>query len=181
MAKQTLESLRASFGSSDKEGGERAGYTNNYYPFWSMKSGQRAVIRFLPDAATDNPRGFLAEKVFHNLTINGQKKTVPCLSMYGEECPICKVSQAYYKNKDETNGKKYWRKKQYIAQALIVEDPLPADAESGETHTGKVRYFALGYQIYNIIKEAFAAVDDPLEGVPYDFYDGYDFIIEIIS
>lgn len=178
MTKRTLESLKAAFGSSDKEGGDKPGFTNNYYPFWKLETGQRAVIRFLPDADDSNPRGFLVEKVFHNLTINGEKKTVPCLSMYGEECPICKVSQAYYKAKDDTNGKKYWRKKQYIAQALIVEDPLPPDATSGETHAGKVRYFALGYQIYNIIKEAFAAEDDPLEGVPYDFHDGYDFIIK---
>ena len=177
MTKRTLESLKAAFGSSDKpEGGQQ--FTNNYYPFWNMKTGQRAVVRFLPDADSTNPRGFLVEKVFHNLMINGQKKTVPCLSMYGEECPICKVSQAYYKAKDDANGKKYWRKTQYVAQALVVEDPLPADAESGETHAGKVRYFALGYQIYNIIKEAFAAEDDPLEGIPYDCQDGYDFIIK---
>lgn len=178
MSKHTLDSLKAAFGSDKTEGGQREGFTNNYYPFWNMKTGQKAVIRFLPDRDDTNPRGFLVEKVFHNLTINGQKKTVPCLSMYGEECPICKVSQQYYKDKDEVNGKKYWRKKQYIAQALIVEDPLPADAESGENHQGKVRYFALGYQIYNIIKEAFASDDEPLEAVPYSFHDGYDFIIK---
>ena len=178
MSKHTLDSLKAAFGGENKEGGQREGFTNNYYPFWNMKTGQKAVIRFLPDKDDTNPRGFLVEKVFHNLTINGQKKTVPCLSMYGEECPICKVSQQYYKDKDEVNGKKYWRKKQYIAQALIVEDPLPADAETGESHQGKVRYFALGYQIYNIIKEAFASDDEPLEAVPYSFHDGYDFIIK---
>lgn len=178
MAKQTLASLKSAFGSNEKDGNANREFTNNYYPFWNMKTGQRAVVRFLPDRDDSNPRGFLVEKVFHNLTINGQKKTVPCLSMYGEECPICKVSQEYYKAKDEVNGKKYWRKKQYVAQALVVEDPLPADADSGETHAGKVRYFALGYQIYNIIKEAFAAEDDPLEGIPYDFHDGYDFIIK---
>lgn len=179
MTKRTLASLKAAFGGNDKEAGEKnTNFVSNYYPFWNMKTGQRAIIRFLPDRASDNPRGFLVEKVFHNLTINGQKKTVPCLSMYGDDCPICKVSQEYYKAKDEVNGKKYWRKKQYIAQALVVEDPLPADAASGETHQGKVRFFALGFQIYNIIKEAFAAEDDPLEGIPYDFEDGYDFIIK---
>lgn len=178
MTKHTLDSLKAAFGGENKEGGNRENFTNNYYPFWNMKTGQKAVIRFLPDKDDTNPRGFLVEKVFHNLTINGQKKTVPCLSMYGEECPICKVSQEYYKAKDDANGKKYWRKKQYIAQALVVEDPLPADQETGETHAGKVRYFALGYQIYNIIKEAFASEDEPLEAVPYSFNDGYDFIIK---
>lgn len=172
---QTLDALRAQFGSDKEE--KTTTFVTNYYPFWNMKTGERAIIRFLPDVDQNNPRGFLVEKVFHNLVINGKKKMVPCLSMYGEECPICKVSQAYYKAKDEANGKKYWRKKQYIAQALVVEDPLPAD-EEGHTHQGEVRFFALGFQIYNIIKEAFAATDDGLESIPYNFHDGYDFIIK---
>ena len=69
----------------------------------------------------------------HNLEINGDRKSVPCLSMYGEDCPICAVSSAYYKAEDKENGKKYWKKKQHIAQALIVEDPLPADEATQET------------------------------------------------
>lgn len=174
MTKRTLESLKSAFGSSDTP---REAFTNNYYPFWNMQVGDKAVIRFLPDADSNNPRGFMIEKASHSLTINGQKKTVACLSQYdGEDCPICKVSQGYYKVKDEVNGKKYWRKKQYIAQALIVEDPLPADTTTGETSEGKVRYIALGFQIYNIIKEAFAG--DDLESIPYSFEDGYDFIIK---
>lgn len=177
-AKEKLAALKAQFGSTKEGGGSREPFVSNYYPFWNMKSGQSAKVRFLPDSNESNPRLFMVEKVSHNLTINGQKRTVPCLSMYGEDCPVCKISQEYYKAKDEVNGKKYWRKKQYIAQALIVEDPLPPDTQTGETHAGKVRYLALGYQIYNIIKEAFASEDDPLESVPYDFNDGYDFIIK---
>ena len=172
--KRSLEALKEAFKTPERE--QRENLPNNYYPFWLMKPGQKAVIRFLPDRDDENVRGFLVEKVFHNLVINGQKKNVPCLSMFGEDCPICKVSQDYYKNKDEVSGKKYWRKKQYIAQAMIVEDPLPADDDSGENHEGKVRFVALGYQLYNIIKDAFA--EDELENVPYDFEDGYDFTIK---
>lgn len=177
MSNAKLAALRAQFSGAKKEGNREA-FTNNYYPFWNMKAGQRAIMRFLPDRNENNERGFLVEKVFHNLEINGQKKTTPCLSMYGEDCPICKISQEYYKAKDEVNGKKYWRKKQYIAQALIVEDPLEADKDTGETHAGKVRYIALGYQLYNIIIEAFASEDDPLDDVPYSFDGGYDFIVK---
>ena len=151
-------------------------FTNNYYPFWNMEIGQRAVIRFLPDLNQNNARGFSVERVYHELTINGQKKKIPCLAAFGEECPICKISQAYYKAKDELNGKKYYKKRQYLCQALIIEDPLPANAETGETYAGKVGMIALGFQIYTIIKEAFAS--DELEGIPYDFEEGYDFIIK---
>lgn len=175
MAKRTLAEMKAAFASTNNQqsGGPRE---NNYYPFWDMDVDQRAVVRFVPDLNDENPRGFLIERVFHNLTINGQRQSVPCLSMYGEECPICKLSQEYYRNNDEENGKKYYKKRQYIAQALIVDDPLPADKVSGENHQGKVRYIALGYQIYNIIKEAFASED--LEASPDDFQDGYDFYIK---
>ncbi len=175
-AKRSLSSLKSAFGGDDNQGQNQGQqYTNNYYPFWSMAVGQRAIIRFLPDLNQSNPRGFLVEKVTHTLTINGQVKKIPCLSMYEEDCPICKISQAYYKAKDEVNGKKYWKKRQYLGQALVVEDPLPA-GDDGETHEGKVRMIALGFQIYNIIKESFAS--DELEGIPYDFEEGYDFIIK---
>lgn len=174
-AKKSLASLKSAFGGDEKPETTGTKFTNNYYPFWSMNSGQRAVVRFLPDLNESNPRGFLVEKVTHSLTINGQKRSIPCLSMFNEDCPICKISQAYYKAKDDINGKKYWKSRQSLGQVLVVEDPLPPD-ENGETHVGKVRMISLGFQILNIIKEAFAS--DELEGIPYDFEDGYDFIIK---
>jgi len=124
-----LDALRAQYSETPRDG-NRESFTNNYYPFWDMEVGQRAVLRFLPDADGSNPRMFMVEKISHNLVINGQKRTVPCMSMYGEDCPVCKVSQDYYKVDDKENGKRYWKKKQYIAQALVVEDPLPADAKT---------------------------------------------------
>jgi hypothetical protein len=174
MAK-SLKELKGIF-EQETQQGERTTLPNNYYPFWDMKAGQKAVIRFLPDANDNNARGFLVEKVFHNLTINGQRKMVPCLSMYGDDCPVCKISQEYYKAKDDVNGKKYWKKKQYMAQCLVVEDPLSPDANTGENHEGKVRLVSLGFQIYNIIKEAFTS--DELDSVPYAYEGGYDFVIK---
>jgi hypothetical protein len=173
-AKKSLAALKGAFAQEEKK--EGGGNFGNYYNFWDMPVGTRAVVRFLPDLNENNARGFLVEKVTHNLTVNGQKRTVPCLSMYDEECPVCKVSQDYYKAKDEVNGKKYWKKRQYIAQALIVEDPLPKNDDTGENAEGKVKAISLGFQIYNIIKEAFGS--DELEAVPYDFSEGYDFIIK---
>ena len=177
MTKRTLAEMKAAYApaatSNTNGGGQR---DSNYYPFWDMQFGEKAVIRFVPDLNQNNPRGFLVEKVFHNLTVNGQRTSVTCLGMFEEECPICKLSQEYYKAEDQENGKKYYKKKQHLAQALIVEDPLPADKTSGETHQGKLRYIAINYQLYNIIKEAFAGED--LESPPDDIDDGYDFIIK---
>lgn len=170
----SLDQLKAAFKKNENEGGTNR--PNNYYPFWNLQEGQQAIVRFLPDKNTGNPLGFLVEKLMHTLDINGEKKSAPCLRMYGEDCPICKVSSAYYKAEDKANGKKFWRKKQHIAQGLVVEDPMPADEQTKETHEGKVRFFALGYQLFNVIKEAFEGGE--LEDVPYSQAGGYDFIIK---
>jgi hypothetical protein len=166
----SLAELSKAFGPVSKtEKVQQEQRPNNYYPFWDMKDGEQAVVRFLPDADATNPFGFLVEKLMHNLEINADRKSTPCLRMYNEDCPICAVSQAHYKAEDKVNGKKYWRKKQHIAQALIVEDPM-------QDHQGKVRFLALGYQLFNIIKEAFEGGE--LENTPYDLDGGYDFVIK---
>ena len=169
----SIDKLRAAFKKTENEGTSRP---NNYYPFWNIPEGSQATIRFLPDANEENSMGFIVEKLMHTLLINGETKSVPCMKMYGEECPICKVSSAYYKEEDKVNGKKYWRKKQHLAQVLVVEDSLPPDEQSGETHEGKVRFVALGFQIFNIIKDAFESGD--LDEVPFAFEGGTNFIIK---
>ncbi len=171
----SLEQIKAAWKKPEQNegGGSRP---NNYYPFWNIADGQQAVVRFLPDKKQDNPFGFVVEKLMHTLTINGENKSVPCLKMHGEECPVCKVSSEYYKKEDKVNGKKYWRKKQHLAQAIIIEDPLKPDEATGETHQGKLRFLALGFQLFQVIQAAFESGD--LEVVPYDMDGGYDFVIK---
>jgi len=170
----SLEQLTAAFKKQDTSESR----PSNYYRFWDMKDGERAVVRFLPDANQENPFGFMVEKLMHNLEINGERKTVPCLKMYDDECPVCKVSSAYYKDegKDSVNGKKYWRKKQHIVQALIIEDPLAENPETGENSEGKIMFLNLSYQLYSVIKAAFESGD--LDNIPFNFEGGYDFIIK---
>ncbi len=171
----SLDQLKAAFKKpAQNEGGSRP---NNYYPFWNMEVGQQAIVRFLSDKNEDNPFGFVVEKLMHTLVINGENKSVACLKMHGEDCPICKVSSEYYKKEDKENGKKYWRKKQHLAQALIIEDPLKPDETTKETHEGKVRFLALGYQLYQVIQAAFEGGD--LDEIPYNMDGGYDFVIRV--
>lgn len=173
MSIKTIEELKAAFSQNESS---NENHSNNYYPFWQMKEGEHAIVRFLPDANENNPMGFFVEKRMHNLIINGEKKNVPCMTMYEDECPICAVSSAFYKKKDDDMGKKYWRKRQYLTQAIIVSDPLPKDDTTGENYEGKVCCIALGFQLYNIIKEA--TMSNELDTVPYLFENGVDFIIK---
>lgn len=174
MAIKSLADLQSAWKSPERNT-EGTSMPNNYYPFWNMPADSKAVVRFLPDANEENPMGFVVEKVTHVLQINGERKTVPCLSMYGDSCPICAVSQRFYKDGDNETGKKYWKKKTHIAQVLVLEDPIPA-GEDGETHQGKVRYVQLGYQLFNIIKAAFD--DGDLDQVPFHYEEGTNFLIK---
>lgn len=170
-----LDKLKAAFKSNSSKT-DRTPSDNNYYNFWDMGVDKSTTLRFVPDKNPDNPRLFLVEKHHHNLTINGQRRKVPCLKQYGEECPICKVSAGFYKEKNDDEGLKYYRKKTYVGQALVIQDPLPPNAETGETHEGKLRYVSLTPQIFKVIQEAFES--DDLEKEPYAFTGGYNFIIK---
>lgn len=174
--KRSLAEMKAAYASTGNSNNNTPRRDNNYYPFWDMQFNEKAVIRFLPDLNEDNPRGFMVEKVFHNLTINDRREQVPCPSSVGEPCPICELSQNYYSSDDEINGKKYYKKRQYIAQAIVIDDPLPPDQVTGEKHTGKLKYISINWQLYTIIKEAFEG--DDLEFPPDDVENGYDFIIK---
>lgn len=173
MSKFDMNSLRQEFSKENNKGGNKT-----FYPFWDMGDDQSVIVRFLPDLNDKNPRAFIVEKVFHVLVLNGKKVNVPCLHMYGDECPICKASRDFYNKGDEVSGKQYWRKKQYFTQALIIRDPLPIDNETGKPWVGRVGILPLGFQIYETIKSAFASTDDPLEAAPFDFERGYDFVIK---
>lgn len=169
----SLDQLKSAFDKTNKQE-QNTGF-GNYYRFWDMKFDETAVIRFLPDRNSENPLGFMVEKLSHSLTINGERKNVPCLKMYDEDCPVCKVSSSFYKEDNKTEGKKYWRTKQHIAQALIIEDPLAAD-ETGENAEGKVKVINLSYQLFNVIKEALQSGE--LDEVPFSYENGYNFIIK---
>ena len=169
----SLEQLRSAFKKDTKtEGG---GNQNNYFPFHKMQMGESATVRFLPDVDKSNPMGFLVEKRSHKLKINGQDRTIPCLTTYGDECPICKVSAAYYKADDKVNGKKYWRKLQYTAQVLVVDSPIPPEAGEPAAN-GQVKLMTINPQLYKVIKEAFESGD--LENIPYQYDVGTNFIIK---
>lgn len=170
-----LDQLKAAFKNSNKR--ENASETpNNYYNFWDMDFEKTAIVRFVPDKNPDNPMQFMVEKHVHELQINGQKRKVPCLKQYGDDCPICKVSAQYYKDGDKENGLKYYRKKSYVAQALIIQDPIPVSDQKKAVYDGELRYLSITSQIFKVIQDAFESGD--LDKEPYAFNGGYNFVIK---
>jgi hypothetical protein len=137
-----------------------------------MEIGQTAVVRFLPDADESNPLGFLVENKYHILNINGKKKQIACLKMYGEPCPCCEKSSKYYNEGNKDMGKIFWRKIDYVGGVLVLHSPFdyPIPAEGNPE-----RLVSLGPKIYQRIESAIVAGD--MDSMPYDLQTGYDFRI----
>jgi hypothetical protein len=144
-----------------------------FYPFWKMEVDQIATIRFLPDGTEDgeNNLGFLVKKQFHELFINGKKKTVSCLEPHGEKCPICELSRKHYTAEGKTSkiGAQLYRKISYIGQCIVVESPIEHDQSQ------LVKLIDIGPKIYEQIQAGFRSGD--MEASPDDFKQGYNFKI----
>jgi hypothetical protein len=142
----------------------------HYYPFFKMDFDATATIRFVTDADETNQFGFYREHFTHELIIAGKKRIVPCLQMYGKECPCCKRSQEHYAQEGKTSvlGKKFWRKKAYLTQAVVVNSPFEFDNKGNS-----VKILELGPKIFDIIKNAIITGDIDVE--PDTLIGGYDF------
>lgn len=179
-AKEKLAKLRAQL-KKEKERtsgeGKRTG-RGDFFPFWEMNMNESAKVRILPDKNEENPLMYHVNKLEHRLSINGKMETIPCLQMYGEQCPICDLSRKFYKEegKGSTNGKYYYRKKTSMLRVLVLDDPLPVDEETKENSVGKVVNTQFSYQLMEKINEELSSPD--MDTLPFDFDEGYDFIIK---
>lgn len=168
--KRSLADLAAAFTAKTNEGGGNATW-KLFFPFWKAPVDSVSTVRFLPDQDESNPMGFLVENLVHELTINGKREKVACLKMYGEACPICELSARFYdKNSPEHNeemGQKFYRKKSYIGQVLVLESPVEHDADQ------LVKLIEFGPQVFKQIQAAFQSGD--LDVAPFELKGGYNF------
>ena len=160
-------------------GGNRtSGGDNAIYPFWNMKEGEQATIRFLPDGNQDNTF-FWKERLMIKLPFAGVKGDtasrpvqvqVPCMEMYGESCGILAEVRGWFKDSSlEDMGRKYWKKRSYAFQGFVTDNPLTDD----QAPENPVRRFIIGPQIFQIIKQAL--MDPDMEELPTDYTAGVDF------
>ena len=151
---------------------------NPIYPFWNIKEGESATFRFLPDGDANNTF-FWKERLMIKLPfagIKGQTDSrpvqvqVPCMEMYGESCPILSEVRGWFKDPSlEDMGRKYWKKRSYVFQGFVTDNPL-ADDQAPEN---PIRRFIIGPQIFQIIKAAL--MDPDMEELPTDYTAGVDF------
>jgi hypothetical protein len=159
-------------------GSQSSGGDNAIYPFWNIKEGESATLRFLPDG-DENNTFFWQERLMIKLPFAGVKGQtdsrpvqvqVPCMEMYGETCPILSEVRGWFKDPSlEDMGRKYWKKRSYVFQGFVTDNPLAEDT----TPENPVRRFIIGPQIFQIIKAAL--MDPDMEELPTDYTAGVDF------
>ena len=176
----SLAEIRARLAASENKPGSggSGGGDGSIYPHWNMEEGQSATLRFLPDGNTKNTF-FWAERAMIRLPFNGVKGEmeskqvfvqVPCVEMWGDTCPVLTEVRTWFKDKSlEDMGRKYWKKRSYIFQGFVRENPLHDD----KTPANPIRRFIIGPQIFTIIKGAL--MDPELEELPTDLLRGLDF------
>jgi hypothetical protein len=177
----SLAEIRARLQAAESnKGGQSTGGDNAIYPHWNMDEGHSATLRFLPDGDSKNTF-FWAERAMIKLPFAGVKGEmdskqvqvqVPCVEMWGEACPILAEVRTWFKDKSlEDMGRKYWKKRSYIMQGFVRENPLTDD----KTPENPIRRFIIGPQIFTLIKSAL--MDPELEELPTDLMRGLDFRI----
>lgn len=177
----SLAEIRAKLKQQETRGSGSSGGDNSIYPFWNMAEGQTATIRFLPDG-DDNNTFFWSERLMIKLPFAGIKGEtesrpvqvqVPCMEMYGENCPILAEVRGWFKDPSlEDMGRKYWKKRSYIFQGFVTENPIKEDPAP----ESPIRRFIIGPQIFQLIKAAL--MDPDMEDLPTDFTAGVDFRLQ---
>ena len=182
----SLAEIRAKLQAQENrgQGGSQQQGDNAIYAHWNIPEGTSARIRFLPDA---NPKNdfFWAERLMINLTFAGVKGQadskpvtvqVPCVEMYGEACPVLAEVRTWFKDPSlEEMGRKYWKKKSYLFQGFVHENPIGDD----KTPENPIRRFIISPQIFNLVKAAL--LDPELENLPTDYQGGLDFTVSKTS
>ena len=163
---------------SRTSGNSSGGGDNAIYPFWNMKEGDSSTLRFLPDG-DDTNTFFWKERLMIKLPFAGVKGQtdsrpvqvqIPCMEMYGETCNILNEVRGWFKDASlEDMGRKYWKKRSYVFQGYVTENPLGEDS----TPENPIRRFIIGPQIFQIIKQAL--MDPDMEELPTDYTAGVDF------
>ena len=145
----TLAEIRARIAEQETKSQQKTKVGDNaIYPFWNIEEGKIASLRFLPDGNPNNPF-FWVERQIIKLPFNGVEGSsnfkqvivqVPCVEMYGENCPILAEVRPWYK--DETlkdQADKYWKKRSYIFQGLVRQNPLKEE----DTPENPIRRFII--------------------------------------
>ena len=174
----TLAEIRAKLLEKEQRTGGSFQSDNAIYAFWNIPENSTATLRFLPDGDETNTF-FWKERQMIRLSfpgIKGQDESrsvtvqVPCVEMWGDACPVHAEIRPWFKDPSlEDEGRKYWKKRSYIFQGFVTDNPWGDDTPP----ENPIRRFVINPSIYKIISAALMDPDFP--EIPTDFEAGTDF------
>jgi len=176
----SLAEIRAKLkAQQDKLGNNQKNTDTILFAHWNIQEGDTASVRFLPDADSSNDF-FWVERLQIKLPFAGVKGksdkpvvvTVPCVEMWGEHCPILAEVRTWFKDKAlEDMGRKYWKKRSYILQGFIRENPNKDDVTENP-----IRKLLLTPELFKLVREGI--MNPEIEEIPTHFEQGLDFRIK---
>jgi len=176
----SIEELRKRLKEQEESKGGNKGGSGDFasYPFWNIPENTTAVLRFLPDGADSNDF-FWVERAVINIPFEGTKGKdnkkitvqVPCMHMFGEECPILNETKSWWKTDLEETARIYYKKRSYLYQGFVVNSPLQEES----TPANPIRRFLINAELHNMIKAAL--MDPELDSLPTEVENGLDFRI----
>jgi len=174
----TLAEIRAKLLEKEQRPGGGYQSDNAIYAFWNIPDNSTVTLRFLPDS-DDSNTFFWKERQMIRLAfpgIKGQDESrnvtvqVPCVEMWGDACPVHAEIRPWFKDPSlEDEGRKYWKKRSYIFQGFVVDNPMKEDS----TPDNPIRRFVINPSIFKIISTALMDPDFP--EIPTDYEQGTDF------
>jgi hypothetical protein len=177
--KEIQAKLLAQQANKDRARSGGFGGDNAVYPFWNNPEGSSARLRFLPDGDESNDF-FWLERLIIKLPFPGVKGQmdskpvevqVPCTDMWKSgTCPITAEIRPWWKDKSlEEMARKYYRKKSYLFQGFVTQNPNKDDKEP----ENPIRRFIINTSVFDVIKSIL--MDQDLENSPTDYEHGRDF------
>ena len=174
----SLAEIRAKLLEKEQKSGGNFQSDNAIYPFWNIPENTTATLRFLPDGDESNTF-FWKERQMIRLPfpgVKGQDESrsvtvqVPCVEMWGDACPIHAEIRPWFKDPSlEDEGRKYWKKRSYIFQGFVTDNPLADD----KTPENPIRRFVINPSIFKIISSSL--MDPDFAEIPTDYEQGTDF------
>ena len=174
----TLAEIRAKLLEKEQKSGGNFQSDNAIYPFWNIPENTTATLRFLPDGDESNTF-FWKERQMIRLAfpgVKGQDESrsvtvqVPCVEMWGDACPVHAEIRPWFKDPSlEDEGRKYWKKRSYIFQGFVTDNPMSDD----QPPENPIRRFIINPSIFKIISSSL--MDPDFAEIPTDYEQGTDF------
>jgi hypothetical protein len=138
-------------------------------------------LRFLPD-----PNGNFYKMYYYHMYKSGEKwvfTICPKTDGFDNYCPLCSITSKLYMGSqaDKRLANNYKRKKKFVGNTMIVNDPRDSEREEDKKVNGLVKLYEFPQKVEMKLKEE---ITDP-EGLGVQIFDpgkdGFDFVLKVLA